>query len=396
MQLADLLLEVESVTDLDPERAAAVGRAFDADPDLRPRRVGGDPARIRVETSLEDLIRRTGLPIDWLTVRTNSRKDGFEGGEIVLRPGRGGYTGTRNESGDSFFLIPNRVVTAFLRTWVDAVPDRLDRIAALFTRLCEAIDACYGTATVLPRPRAMPPVDVAIGDIGWLNFYGPAFVKRWPRLADTGLPTRMLANGGVSIRIADTPWDLDDAAKRPVASVLGSEAFVRPESFESRGVFVPSYEDHMSFSPGSTEMPWISGERERSAAKAERARERRYANARRRRESALTNRTPPVRTAGDAEWSTSFDTEDWRTFGRRVFRQLGGELGGPLGSALLEEIASSPLNHEESLVVATSAGTLEVHWFIDDVETVDIYFLGSGEVPRLIDAIYQAWSEAQP
>ncbi len=39
--MTDLLLEIESVTDMDLERAALVGRADDAEPELRPERVGG-------------------------------------------------------------------------------------------------------------------------------------------------------------------------------------------------------------------------------------------------------------------------------------------------------------------------------------------------------------------
>ncbi len=40
--MTDLLLEIKSVTDMDLERGALVGRAYDAEPELRPVRVGGD------------------------------------------------------------------------------------------------------------------------------------------------------------------------------------------------------------------------------------------------------------------------------------------------------------------------------------------------------------------
>ena len=394
MILSELLLEIESVTDMTLERAAAVGRAYDEDPELRPVRVGGDPARIKVEGSLEELISRTGLPISWLTQRVNTRQE-FEGGEIVLRPGRGGYMAWDEADGSRRFLLaPNKVDHGVLRSWADGEPGRLDRVADLFTRLCEAIDACYGAATLLPRKRALPPTDMGLGDIGWLNFFGPAFLERWPALRSTGLPTTNVANGGVVIRIAGEPWALDDAARQPVIDAVGWDALLRSWGPGTpRGIHVPSYEDHMRHSPGTMEMPWIKGEAERAAAKAERTQEHRYARARKRRLKAAEGRAelPPV--PRDAEWSTSFDADDWRSFGKRLFRRLGGELAGPIGRALPEEIASAPINLEESIVLATDIGPVEVRWFIDDLDTVDIYFFGSAELIAVVSKIHEAWSE---
>lgn len=392
--MSDLLLEIESVADMDLERAAMVGRAFDEDPELRPRRVGGDPARIKVEGALEELIRRTGLPVDWLTVRTNSRRDGFEGGEIVLRPGRGGFVGWPQPDGShQFHLVPNRVQAGYLQSRLDTDAGHLDRVAALFARLADAMDACYGIATLLPRPRGLPPSDVELGDVGWLNFFGPAFVERWPRLADPSLAGQRTENGGVIIRIADAPWALDDSVKRPVIDAVGPEAFEEgPRPIRERGVRVPGYEDHMRFSPGTDEMPWVAWLRDRDEKKAERTRERRYQRARKKRIAALDARDR-ITVERASEWSTSFDADDWRSFGRRAFRRLGGELGGPLGMALLEEVAMAPINHEESIAVTTDVGPVEVHWFIDDIDTVDIYFLGPPHLPPVLDDVHARWGE---
>jgi len=394
VNIAELLLEIESVTDMDLERAAAVGRAYDADPELRPVRVGGDPARTKVEGSMEALIRRTALPISWLTQRVNTRQE-FEGGEIVLRPGRGGYMAWDEADGSRRFLLaPNKVDHGVLRSWADGERGRLDRVADLFTRLCEAIDACYGTATLLPRKRALPPADMGLGDIGWLNFFGPAFVERWPALESTGLPTTKVANGGVVIRIADEPWAIDDAARQPVIDAVGWGALLRSWGPSTpRGIHVPSYEDHMRHSPGTMEMPWVRGEIERAAAQSERTRERRYARVRRQREAAMAERRDPGEVLRENEWSTSFDADDWRSFGRRLFRRLGGELAGPVGKALLEEIASAPLNLEESVAVTTDIGLIEVRWFIDDVDTVDIYLFGPPELPGVVNAEHERWGE---
>jgi hypothetical protein len=393
MNLPDLVFEIESVADMSIERAAAVGRAYDVDPELRPRRVGGDPARTKVEGTLEDLILRTGLPIDWLTVRVNTRHD-FEGGEIRLCEGRGGYTGWPGDGGDmQFTLIPHQVTHHVLRSWTDAEPGRLDRVADLFTRLCDAMDACYGAATLLPRRRTLPPVDVGIGQIGWLNCFGPAFVRRMPGLLTTGAPTARLANGGVVIRIADAPWDLDDEVRRPVAEALGPGAMVAAwDRASPRGVHVPSLEDHMACSPGTDEMPWVKGEARRVRADGERRRERRHAAARKRRAAAAAGLAAPA-VQREAEWSTSFDAEEWRSFGRRVMRRLGGDLAGQMGTALVDEIATAAVQTEEAVAVTTDVGPVEVRWFIDDVDTVDIYFIGPRVIPALIDEIHTGWAD---
>ena len=391
MNLPELELEIHSVVDMDLERAAAVGRAFDADPELRPTRVGGDPARVRVEGSLEELIRRTGLPIRWLTVRVNTRQD-FEGGEIALHHGRGSYMAWDEPGGTrTFQLVPHKVGHGVLRSWADAEPERLERIAGLFSRVCDATDAAYGVVTLLTRVRHVLPVDVGIGEIGWLNFFGPAFVERFPRLRNLG---ERAANGGVLIRIAATPWDVGDADRQPVIDALGWDAFLRSWGGDTpRGVLVPSFEDHMRHSPGTEEMPWIRGEVERAATNAARTRERRYASARKRRLKAQAGRAdlPDVERA--AEWSTSFDTDDWRSFAPRLFRRLGGELAGPIGKALITEIEAAPLNHEESVVLATETGPVEVRWFIDDTEGVDIYLLGASGLSPLVDEVHARWSE---
>ena len=392
--MSDLLLHVETVADMTLERALAVARAFDADPELRPRRVGGDPARIKVDGTLEELIRRTQLPVDWLTVRTNSRRDGFEGGEIVLRPGRGGFIGSPQPDGThEYLLVPNKVQAGFLRTWIDADAGRLERVAGLFTRLCDAMDAFYGIALTLPRQRWLPPSDVELGDVGWLNFFGPAFVARWPRLADPSLGAEHLRNGGVCIQSAGEPWSLDANAKQRVIEAVGSEAFeVGPRPIRERGVRVPSYEDHMRVSPGTEEMPWVAWLRDRDVKKAERSRERRYQGARKRRLAAHSGANT-VAAVREAEWSTSFDADDWRSFGRRAFRRLGGELAGPLGTALIVEIASSPVELEDSIVLTTDFGPVEVRWFIDDTDTVDVYFIGPQALPPALDAVHLRWSQ---
>jgi hypothetical protein len=255
------------------------------------------------------------------------------------------------------------------------------------------MDACYGVTSLLPRSRSLPPVDVGIGHVGWLNCFGPAFLERWPTLSTTGLDSVHLASGGVIIRLANAPWDMDGSARRPVIDALDSEAIVAtwgPDTM--RGVHVPSLEDHMRLSPGTSEMPWVKGEAERDRARAERSRERRYANARKRRVAAMTASAPPP-PERTAEWSTSFDSDDWRSFGRRLFRRLGGDLDGHLGRALLDEIATAPFGTEEAVAVTTILGPIEVRWFVDDTENVDVYLFGPATLPPLVDAEFEGWGE---
>jgi hypothetical protein len=291
----------------------------------------------------------------------------------------------------TFHLVPHKVAHDVLRSWADAEPDRVERIAALFGRLCDAMDAAYGVATLLTRMRHVLPIDVGIGEIGWLNFFGPGFVERFPRLKDLGDPT---ANGGVHIRIAASPWDVGDTERQPVMDALGPDAFLRSWGAHTpRGVHVPGFEEHMRHSPGTDEMPWIRGEVERAAAHSARTRERRYASARKRRLRAQEDRADLPDVVRLAEWSTSFDADDWRSFGRRLFRRLGGEAAGPIGRALLEEVATAPHNHEESVVLTTDMGAVEVRWFIDDVDTVDLYLFGAGGLAPVVDEVHARWSE---
>jgi hypothetical protein len=64
-----------------------------------------------------------------------------------------------------------------------------------------------------------------------------------------------------------------------------------------------------------------------------------------------------------------------------VAKRVGGDLAGKLGTALLAEIASAPLNTDRSymLQVATDGQDelIEFQYFIDDIDEVDVYLFGS-------------------
>ncbi|WP_421019971.1 hypothetical protein, partial [Klebsiella pneumoniae] len=65
---------------------------------------------------------------------------------------------------------------------------------------------------------------------------------------------------------------------------------------------------------------------------------------------------------------------------RALNKKLGGELAGPLGKALISVVETAPQDAEDHVLVNTDFGTVRIGWFIDDVETVDVYVFGSPEV----------------
>lgn len=110
-----VIFELVSFAHMTMGRAVQVGRAFDAHPHLRPLRVGGDPARIKVGESMADLIQQQRLPLVWLTVRINDR-EAFESGEIHLADGRAYGTLIDFDTGEEHpALSPHKVDGDYLK-----------------------------------------------------------------------------------------------------------------------------------------------------------------------------------------------------------------------------------------------------------------------------------------
>ena len=63
-----------------------------------------------------------------------------------------------------------------------------------------------------------------------------------------------------------------------------------------------------------------------------------------------------------------------------------------MAKPLIEEIASAPHDLEDSVALTADLGPIEVRWFIDDVDTVDICS-GRRSCRHLIDAVHERWSE---
>jgi hypothetical protein len=376
-----LYLRLDSFADMTMDRAVAIARAFDAHPYLRPLKVGGDPARIKVEPTMEALVVKQGLPIEWLTVRLNARFPDFELGQIELYTGRGGWIGSRRGGEWEYSLAGHDVEQHWLAATMSE-PAAVDEAAALFEELVIAADAAYACAASDTWKIFNGSIKFGLPGVFWLNYFGPAFLTARPRLATIG-GARTLPTGGVLVRTTVLPWQPaeDGTPASELRAILGEQAFQRVQDNPS----VPSAEEHVAASPGTTEMPWVAW----LAAKATTDRATKHASARRRLATALEGRREPVLGADAVEWSTSFDLPDWQDFARYLTRKLRGDFSTALGRAAIAVITTAPVEQEDSLLLATELGTIRLGWFIDDEDVVDAYIFGPGSVRDLC----QKWFE---
>lgn len=217
----------------------------------------------------------------------------------------------------------------------------------------------------------------------WINYFGPAFLTKYPQLASLPGAT-VVPGGGALVRIAEEPG-ADLAASDAAAAIR--EAFdKRAFEFTRPNPALPPVEEHLAASPGTSEMPWVVWERART----KKSLEKRYASSRRRLDAALATRPAPVLSETAVEWSTSLDLVDWKAFAGYLKRKLRGELASPIGSALLAVIASAPPDEEDAVVLAADLGAIRLGWFIDDADTVDVYLWGPSELSRLCDAWFES------
>lgn len=402
-QRSEVRLLLESFADMSLERAVAVAAVFDAHPHLRPVKVGGDPARTTVGDSLAARVEDNGLPVDWLTVRLGKRYPRFEGGEIRLFEGRGGFSGSQVDGEWEYVPHPHRVTATFL---AESIPteEHLEEVVTLFTELAEAFDACSGHVASgwelwrhqqWARPRPSPAFVLReLPNVFWLNCFGPAFTNRWPALKEVEDGRSDLPNGGVVIRTTPDPWPDDPADEGPfdapwkhqVVAATGTTPYVAGTSEPSRdlGVVVPSVEEHFAASPGTDEMPWVKV----LARKDEVKRGRRHESAHAKRVALAAERDPAPALPDDAvEWSTSFDLDDWERFHRGLKRALKGDTTGPLGTALAAEIRTAPVETEDEVDLRTDLGVVRMSWFIDDTDVVDLTLWGPPDLTTVCDRL---------
>jgi hypothetical protein len=395
-----LMLYVYSVADFDAvDRVALICAVMDDFPELRPRKCGPrDPPRIKVTTMGAALV-QVERPFWYLLVR--AAEPTYEGGELDIGRGRGGYLSTRaGNDAANFTLVPHKFNLSYDRHWFDA-PHRYVMVAEFFRRMCEAMDAFYGFACSealwLARRACMPSgraglfaqVDRELPDVMWLNYFGPSWLKRTDHMLGLGYDQTRTRNGGVVLQTTEKPFVFERDAhpmlgypwKQPLIDALGKDTFKWSEQVQAAsGHLVPSWEEHFAASPGTNEMPWANwkgDEAERKRA----AREKTFPRKARAAEQLVRDRvtTPPVR--GHEEFSTNFDAADFRRFFQALAKRVGGDLAGKLGIVLLAEIASAPLDTDRSymLQVATDGQDelIEFEYFTDDIDQVDVCLFGS-------------------
>lgn len=103
--------------------------------------------------------------------------------------------------------------------WGDAAG--LERLGDLVVGLAEAVDGAH--AKVVWQPMEFQhlscfELDRSVSDIGWLNYFGPAYVKAWggiSNLVDLGLYNQRTANGGIVIWTTEAPYVLERSVRNP-------------------------------------------------------------------------------------------------------------------------------------------------------------------------------------
>jgi hypothetical protein len=235
-----------SFTDLrGPGSLAAIGRAFDGEPSLRPERMDTrDPIRTRIETAEAYLA----------GIEAASARADLIGFQRRAAPEYVGDVDTEEEPAGGL-PSPRRLwLSTGQLDWLED-PAHTEAFAQLVVRLAGAFDAAYGFATHSkmpwqqrmefmeagrrgePAPREPGPFTDrhSLRDVYWLNIYGPAIVERFgDRLDGLGVRREPTDNGGLVVWAAETPFLYDESVashrdypwKQAFYEALGADAFV--------------------------------------------------------------------------------------------------------------------------------------------------------------------------
>lgn len=386
--MGGLRLLVHSFADMTTERARRAGLAYDAHPHLRPDRVGGNPARTKVDPSMEAVIAEAGLLVDWLTVRGDVDDDTYESGRICLHPGRGGAIGTSDERNRMHYVLTGHDVEHRWNAATLSQPGALQEAVGLLVDLAQALDASYEYLDAEPSPvrrQHMSPTPTSgLQGVFWLNYYGRAIVEAVPALRS--LPfARAVGDGALLVQTAPSPWGSQGSHPSSdvttVRALFGEAAF----TFRKSNRALPGVEQHLAASPGTMEMPWVAWERDEDLAR----RERRHRAARRRLEQAVARAGSPELGASAVEWSTSLDASDWDAFTQHLTRRLRGDFTSPLGKAAVAVAQLAPLDEQDSVLLDTVLGPVRFGWSVSDVDVVHVTVHGPPAAVRVCEAWFE-------
>ena len=263
---ATLGLELYSVAPVTRGCGRLLGEALLRHPRFVPSRIGsGDPARTRV----------TDLPVQ-LEELVDRQLAGGDIRMLLASPEREEYLWVGLRTDPLAGHPPRQGRPSHLELGTRATPEQT---AALFADLADLVDPYLGWVTTRaaqlqrlrfeasrrlsdpsPPTRAMgrdPHVyhEVCVEDVFWVQAYGPAFLHRWggPDVLDgLGVEQRRLRNGGVVVRLTETPrFDRDATApedaswKEPLYHRVGPQVFARDDQPWGRyGERVPLFVEH--------------------------------------------------------------------------------------------------------------------------------------------------------
>jgi len=284
--MAGLNLDVASFATFAEGSLALLGRALDVDGRFRAERVGkGDPPRTRVASCKEAL--------RGLEARLSDREAPYPG---LLRDAEPGYLGSLHlgtlrgagvderplsaeelSRGEGAVVLDHEFTLYLDEAPFRDDPDLLDGLAALFMRVCEAMDGYVGgvsfesafgrqvvdfvTEAVLEgrrgRVSATPgrPDECDLGLPRWLSLFGPAYVDFFgrDRIGQLGVRVEWTANGGAVVWATPTPFVFDPSARATVdypfvarwIEVLGSDTVVHETQTSGQpGEYVPRLVEH--------------------------------------------------------------------------------------------------------------------------------------------------------
>lgn len=391
-----LIMTLCSVGNLTRRKRTAVATVLDACPALRPGRVGDDPPRVPVVDTIAPHIAVPELPI-WLTGaerRHEERATWFFdfNPEWVADEGPGGIKGiARSQSEITLVLGPNRVRDA----------GGLDRIVELFRELGDAFGAAFGCIfpeqyygkldAWYPDGWARPDPQVGLGTAYWAQYFGPAFVYRYPGLRE--LPrAASTSRGSVIYRATDTPEQtlhpgggpLEGAWREPLIAVLGEGPF----RFDSKSkASLPSSADHASYDPESEPAPSDLVDRlARTARERIAQRSDEYSRAHERRLRLERRREQPTITDFSHEWSTNVDSDQVLSLWKDLRSRLALGITGPYAGALAREIANAPRGDEGEVHLDSEYGAFLLAWWVEDEESLVLAARGPSEVIRKVEA----------